>query len=96
LPAGGADLFDDVDVDVVEREDGLEVSSRVIATEATGVEMEALTACAFAALSLLDSLLSVDPLARIDDLVVLTKEGGKSGNWGRLVDGSKDRRRKTK
>lgn len=84
----------DVDVEVVERDGGVEVTSRVVATEATGVEMEALTACAFAALSLLDSLLELDPLARIDDLVVLTKEGGKSGNWGRLVERPPGRRRK--
>lgn len=75
----------DVNVELIERDGGVEVSSSVIATESTGVEMEALTACAFAALSILGSLQDLDPDARIDDLVLLKKEGGKSGSWGRLV-----------
>jgi cyclic pyranopterin phosphate synthase len=56
--------------------------------------MEALTACAFAALSILDALRSLDPNARIDDLVLLKKEGGKSGSWGRLVEAPSRRRRR--
>jgi cyclic pyranopterin phosphate synthase len=48
--------------------------------------MEALTACAIAALSIVNSLVDVDPRAEIDDLVLLRKSGGKSGEWGRLVD----------
>lgn len=82
----------DVNVEVVERDGGVEVSSSVIATESTGVEMEALTACAVAALSILNSLQALDPFARIDDLALLKKEGGKSGSWGRLV-GAPPRRR---
>ncbi|MFZ0769495.1 MAG: cyclic pyranopterin monophosphate synthase MoaC [Acidimicrobiales bacterium] len=78
----------DVDVELREREGGVEISATVSATQATGVEMEALTACAFAALSLLDALKDADPHARIDDLVLLKKEGGKSGDWGRLVEGA--------
>jgi cyclic pyranopterin phosphate synthase len=50
--------------------------------------MEALTACAIAALSIVGSLRRVDPNAQIDDLVLLRKTGGKSGDWGRLVDDS--------
>ncbi|HEY5439439.1 MAG TPA: cyclic pyranopterin monophosphate synthase MoaC [Acidimicrobiales bacterium] len=84
----------DVNVELVERDGGVEVSSSVIANESTGVEMEALTACAFAALSILDSLRALDPNARIDDLVLLKKEGGKSGSWGRLVEAPSRRRRR--
>lgn len=84
----------DVNVELVEREIGVEVSSSVIATESTGVEMEALTACAYAALSIVDSLRVLDPDARIDDLVLLKKEGGKSGSWGRLVEAPTRRRRR--
>jgi cyclic pyranopterin phosphate synthase len=84
----------DVNVELVELETGVEVSSSVIATESTGVEMEALTACAFAALSILDALRALDPDARIDDLVLLRKEGGKSGSWGRLVETPTRRRRR--
>jgi cyclic pyranopterin phosphate synthase len=80
--------LNDVNVELHEREGGVEISASVSANESTGVEMEALTACAVAALSLLDSLKDADPNARIDELVLLKKEGGKSGNWGRLVEGS--------
>lgn len=45
----------------------------------------ALTACAVAALGVISSPLDLDPCARIDDLVLLSKNGGKSGPWGRLV-----------
>lgn len=76
----------DVNVELLQRDGVVEVSSRVVATESTGVEMEALTACAFAALSILESLAPLDPEARMDDLVLLKKEGGKSGSWGRLVE----------
>ena len=37
-------------------------------------------------LSLLGSLKKTDPQARIDDLTLLRKTGGKSGDWGRLVE----------
>lgn len=84
----------DVNIEIVELDIGVEVSSSVIANEATGVEMEALTACALAALSILDSLRALDPSARIDDLVLLKKEGGKSGSWGRLVEAPTRRRRR--
>jgi len=78
--------LDDVDVELHAHADGIDVTASVTATQRTGVEMEALTACAFAALSLLDALLDADPDAWIDDLVLLKKEGGKSGQWGRLVE----------
>lgn len=76
--------LDDVDVALVHHERGIEVNATVTATQRTGVEMEALSACAFAALSILDTLQSQDPLARIEELELLKKEGGRSGAWGRL------------
>jgi len=36
-----------------------------------------------AGLTLYDMIKAVDPSARIDDIRVLRKEGGKSGNWTR-------------
>ncbi|MGB8196923.1 MAG: cyclic pyranopterin monophosphate synthase MoaC [Acidimicrobiales bacterium] len=84
--------LNDVDVALVRHDRGIEITTTVSATQRTGVEMEALTACAFAGLSLLDVLRSADPHARIDELELLKKEGGKSGAWGRLVaDGDKKR-----
>jgi len=59
------------------------VSALTEVDERTGVEMEALTACAMCALSLLRVLLEVDPAASIEQLTVWHKSGGRSGDRGR-------------
>jgi cyclic pyranopterin phosphate synthase len=64
---------------------GLEIHARIVTVDQTGVEMEALLACAVTALSVVSSLLEEDPSAHVEDLVLLKKSGGKSGDWGRLV-----------
>jgi len=72
-----------LDVDITA--DGSRV--RVVATATTkgvtGVEMEALTAASVAALTLYDMIKAVDNRAVISDIMVLAKEGGKSGDWSR-------------
>ena len=77
--------LDDIQVDVTTDARGVEIESSVATMHQTGVEMEALTACAVTALSLLTSLLDIDRSARMDDLVLLRKSGGRSGDWGRQV-----------
>ena len=47
----------------------------------TGVEMEALTAVSVACLTLFDMCKAADPAMEIHDIKVLTKAGGKSGDW---------------
>ena len=47
----------------------------------TGVEMEALTAVTVAALTLFDMCKAVDPHMEISNIKVLSKQGGKSGDW---------------
>ena len=59
----------------------VDIEARVRTTDRTGVEMEALTAVSVAALTLYDMIKAVDPAARIDDIKVLRKEGGKTGVW---------------
>jgi len=59
-----------------------------VATEAatsaqTGVEMEALCAAAAAALCIHDMCKGLDPALVIDDLCVVAKSGGKTGDWQR-------------
>jgi cyclic pyranopterin phosphate synthase len=60
---------------------------RIIATAATtaqtGVEMEALTAAAVAALTVYDMLKALDKSIQIQDLYLLEKTGGKSGDFRR-------------
>jgi cyclic pyranopterin phosphate synthase len=59
----------------------IRVQATVRATDRTGVEMEALTAAAVAALSLYDTAKEFDRAARIDGLRLLEKRGGKSGHF---------------
>lgn len=49
----------------------------------TGVEMEALTAVAVAGLTLHDMIKAVDPAATLTDVQLLSKSGGKRGEWRR-------------
>lgn len=53
----------------------------------TGVEMEALTAAAVAALTVYDMCKSVDRGMRIDAIELISKEGGSSGEWRREPEG---------
>ena len=59
----------------------IHVWTRVRAKDRTGVEMEALTAAAVAALSLYDTAKAYDRAARIDSLRLVSKSGGKSGDY---------------
>lgn len=71
----------DVDFDIGEAH--IDITATVRTTDRTGVEMEALTAVSVAALTLYDMIKAVDPAARIGDIRVLRKEGGKTGVWTR-------------
>jgi cyclic pyranopterin monophosphate synthase len=72
-----------VDIDFAVGETDVEIVATVHSTDRTGVEMEALTAVSVAALTLYDMIKAVDRTARIDDIRVLRKEGGRSGTWAR-------------
>jgi cyclic pyranopterin phosphate synthase len=72
-----------VDIDFVIDGAQVAIAATVRSTDRTGVEMEALTAVSVAALTLYDMIKAVDPAARIDDIRVLRKEGGKTGTWVR-------------
>jgi cyclic pyranopterin phosphate synthase len=72
-----------VDVDVLLQARGLRIVSTASALGPTGVEMEALTAAAVAALTLYDMLKSLDKGIEIQDLYLLEKTGGKSGAFRR-------------
>jgi cyclic pyranopterin phosphate synthase len=59
----------------------IRVQATVRAHDRTGVEMEALTAAAVAALSLYDTAKAFDRAARIEGVRLLSKSGGKSGDY---------------
>ena len=74
-------------VDVVCRPDralpGIQIESVVRCVARTGAEMEALTAVAAAALTIVDMAKSVDRWMTIEDIELLAKRGGKSGDLRR-------------
>jgi cyclic pyranopterin phosphate synthase len=72
-----------VDVDLRVDEGGVEIRTTVRTADRTGVEMEALTSVVVAALAFVDMVKAVDPAAVISDVRVLTKTGGKTGDWSR-------------
>ena len=72
-------------------DDFIEVESQVETVDRTGVEMEAMTACAVAALTIYDMCKSTDRSMSVGDLALWEKVGGRSGVWRRSVsDGSSE------
>lgn len=70
-----------IDVEFSVGEDTIELTASARTADRTGVEMEALTAASVAALTVFDMIKAVDPAARLDDIHVVRKEGGKTGVW---------------
>ena len=64
-------------------DDHVEVEAQVETVDRTGVEMEALTACAVAALTIYDMCKSSDRAMSIGELALWEKTGGRNGTWRR-------------
>jgi cyclic pyranopterin phosphate synthase len=64
-------------------EDGVEIVAITRTADRTGVEMEALTSVVAAGLALYDMVKAVDRSARLTDVRLLAKEGGRTGAWRR-------------
>jgi cyclic pyranopterin phosphate synthase len=77
--------LDVVDVDAhVDAEAGLvTLTATAAVTARTGVEMEAMTAAAVAALTVYDMVKGVERGVAIEQVVLLEKTGGRSGSWRR-------------
>lgn len=61
--------------------DRIRIEAEAVARAATGVEMEAMTAAAVAALTLYDMLKALSKGMVVDGVRLLEKEGGRSGHW---------------
>ena len=72
-----------VHVELREKARGYEIEARVRTTSQTGVEMEALTAVAVAALTIYDMVKAVDRTMVIGAIRVMSKTGGRSGTYRR-------------
>lgn len=70
-----------VELDVVDS--GVEVTATVRTADRTGVEMEALTAVSIAALTVIDMVKGMDKTVEIENVRLVRKTGGKSGEWVR-------------
>ena len=70
-----------VTIDPDEALPGFHLLASVKTTAQTGVEMEALTAVSVACLTLFDMLKAIDKTMSITGIRVLTKTGGRSGDW---------------
>lgn len=72
-----------VKIDLAVTDQAVEITATVRTTDRTGVEMEALTAVAVVALTVVDMVKAVDKGAVVTDVRVEEKTGGKSGDWRR-------------
>ena len=72
-----------IDVDLIPRARGYDIEARVRTSAQTGVEMEALTAVAVAALTIYDMVKAVDKAMVIGDIRLMFKSGGRSGTYRR-------------
>ena len=72
-----------VNVDLTPTARGYDIEARVRTTAQTGVEMEALTAVAVAALTIYDMVKAVDKAMVIGDIRLMFKSGGRSGTYRR-------------
>ena len=74
-----------VAVDLTVADDGVDLVATVRTADRTGIEMEALTAVCVGALALVDMVKAVDKHARITDVRVTAKSGGRSGDWSETL-----------
>jgi cyclic pyranopterin monophosphate synthase len=70
-----------VTVDLELTDDAVLITATTRTADRTGVEMEALTAVTVAGLALYDMVKAVDRSARLTDVRLLEKSGGRSGTW---------------
>lgn len=73
----------DIDVELNAAPDGVAITATVKANDRTGVEMEALVAASVAALTVYDMCKSLDKEISIESVRLVSKSGGKSGDWRR-------------
>jgi cyclic pyranopterin monophosphate synthase len=70
-------------VELTVHDDCIEITATTRTADRTGVEMEALTSVVVAGLTLYDMVKAVDRSAELTDVRLVTKAGGRSGEWTR-------------
>ena len=72
-----------VEIEIINKPKGLKILSKCNSSYKTGVEMEALLSASVAALTIYDMCKSVDKSIEIKKIRLISKKGGKSGNYKR-------------
>ena len=72
-----------VEIDIKDKSNGLRIITKCNSSSKTGVEMEALLAASVTALTIYDMCKSLDKSIEITKIRLLSKKGGKSGNYKR-------------
>ena len=72
-----------VEIDIINKSKGLQIISKCNSSSKTGVEMEALLSVSVTALTIYDMCKSLDKSIEIEKIRLLSKKGGKSGNYKR-------------
>ena len=72
-----------VEIEIVNKSEGLQIVSKCNSSSKTGVEMEALLSASVTALTIYDMCKSIDKSIEITKIRLLSKKGGKSGNYKR-------------
>jgi cyclic pyranopterin monophosphate synthase len=75
-----------VSVDLRVEDAGVRIEATVRTADRTGVEMEAITAVSVAALAFVDMVKGMDRTVVIQDIRLLAKSGGRSGDWTRPAE----------
>jgi len=76
-------MLSSVTIDFEIGTEGIDITATVATVDRTGVEMEALTACSVAALTIYDMCKSADKNLTISNLALWEKDGGRSGSYRR-------------
>ena len=72
-----------VEIEIINKPKGLQILSKCNSASRTGVEMEALLSVSITALTIYDMCKSIDKSIEIEKIRLLSKKGGKSGNYKR-------------
>ena len=72
-----------VEIEIINKSKGLQIISKCNSSSKTGVEMEALLSVSVTALTIYDMCKSIDKSIEIEKIRLLSKKGGKSGNYKR-------------
>ena len=72
-----------VEIEIINKSKGLQIISKCNSSSKTGVEMEALLSVSVTALTIYDMCKSIDKYIEIEKIRLLSKKGGKSGNYKR-------------